>query len=68
MVKIYCLIHPVTNYVFYVGSTSDSLGQRLLKHIHNKKSNKRLIGLIFTIKNVGKKPDIMLGDYIPIYP
>jgi hypothetical protein len=38
MIKIYCLVNPITNKPFYVGATKVALKTRLYAHIHEAKT------------------------------
>lgn len=62
-IKIYCLKHPDTQEIRYIGITSKSLKKRLSKHIDNAKytkHNKHLCNWINSILKLDKLPIIEL--------
>lgn len=66
-IKIYCLRHPDTLELRYVGMTSKSLKYRLGKHIDNAKytkHNKHLCNWILAILKLGKLPIIELIEEV----
>jgi group I intron endonuclease len=66
-IKIYCLKHPNTLEIRYVGMTSKSLEKRLNKHIDNAKytkHNKHLCNWILSILKLDKKPIIELLEEV----
>lgn len=63
-VRIYKLINPIDNHVFYVGKTVKSLEQRLYAHIKDKEANKRKREIIAFIISKGMKPVIELIESI----
>lgn len=56
--KIYSLINPDTNEVFYIGQTSAELKYRLLGHLSKTDKNKQKAEYIQTIMLQGKRPII----------
>lgn len=71
MVKIYALLDPRNNNIFYVGATSMSLKERLAGHsvyydfiVVNKSYVKERSDLIRELKTVGLKPDIILLEEV----
>lgn len=68
MVKIYCLINPVTGHPFYVGATSGYLSDRLSGHISARhqtwvcKHNQIMEDMF----ELGIKPEIVLLDEVGV--
>jgi len=69
MMKIYCLVNPIDNSIFYIGRTTTSLKLRLRMHVSNlKNGNKRKQAIILDIQNAGKKVLIReLEEFQPIH-
>lgn len=66
-ILIYCLKHPDTLEVRYIGMTSKTLKYRLSKHIDNAKytkHNKHLCNWILNILKLNKKPIIELIEKV----
>lgn len=73
LVKIYCLIDPRTNYMFYIGATRNT-EKRLIAHLAESKDTKLLKTrepqylrrlLIRDIVKAGKKPIIEVLESVP---
>ena len=67
--KIYSLVNPLDNMVFYVGKTQSVLSNRLIGHLSEKLSlteykNKRKIDIISTLKGKQLKPKIELLEIV----
>lgn len=62
-IKIYALINPDNDYVFYVGATSYLLSDRLTMHIYSP-TNKKSKEVIGTLRKNGKKPEIIELDEV----
>lgn len=68
-IKIYCLKHPISNEIRYIGVTSKSLKFRLRKHIDNAKygkHNKHLCNWILSILKEEEKPLIEQLDEVDL--
>ena len=67
MVKIYALINPITDKVFYIGKTNRTLCRRLSEHLNfSKKENGYKNNTIKKILKEGKKPIIKLIEEVDL--
>lgn len=66
-VKIYALINPLNNYVFYIGATTSNLNKRLNEHIseRNSRNNKKNVLIKELILN-NMEPEILELDVVSV--
>ena len=58
-IKIYALINPITDTVFYVGKTVGSLDSRLNSHIKDKEGNVKKVAIVKGILAKNQSPKII---------
>lgn len=62
---IYTLLNPITNKVFYIGITYETIHKRLKRHISKSKELKNKVHLeIQAIINTGSTPTVELLDIV----
>lgn len=63
-IKIYALINPINDSVFYVGATFSELYVRLSGHLSSKGANNKKEIIINQIKFLGKRPEMLLLEEV----
>jgi len=65
--KIYCLKHPISNQIRYVGITSKSIKHRLYQHISDSREDKKVLPVhkwIYSLKLLSLKPIIEILEEV----